>query len=261
MSDEEERPIINEPSFDDPDTLLLRDDSPVPDDFLERSEGDAIEEKPDNDLFDKKTAESEEVPDRQQADDHPWDRRWSRDRSEDSTREKSVDSRDSATRERDLRYAEERKRDRERGRREVVVLYRNSDSESGPKNSESDHSDSESGQSETTEEGELKSPKRSRKRSPISAPLIFDETTTTWEAFPQSAVAGSHSPVAKTECSGKQVTRWMPGVKPLVSDDDTSETEPDAELTCNTYADEKSSEALGGKTSDDNDCKAPSAKR
>lgn len=72
-----------------------------------------------------------------------WDSRRSRERSVES-RERSVDSRDSATRERDLRYAEERLRDRERGRREEVILYRGQDSESI-------HSDS-------TEEGEIKSP-------------------------------------------------------------------------------------------------------
>lgn len=56
-------------------------------------------------------------------------RRWDLERS---SREKSDDSRDSATRERDRKYAQERLRDRERGRREEVILYRHQtrDSES-----------------------------------------------------------------------------------------------------------------------------------
>lgn len=254
---EEERVVFHEPPSD-PDTLLLRDDSPVPEDFLERSEEDVIEEKPEHDLGDEEPepADPEGGPHRQQGDDLPWGRRWSRDRSEESTREKSVDSRDSATRERDLRYAEERKRDRDRGRREEVVLYRNSDSESAPKNSGSEHSDSDSGQSETTEEGELKSPKRSRKRSPLSVPAIIDETTTSWEALPQIAVAEPQSSVEETECGEEKEIQQEPAKALLISKDDTSETEPDTELTCNSYAARKGSEAPGGKESDDNDFKA-----
>lgn len=89
---------------------------------------------------------------------HPfWDSRRSRERSVES-RERSVDSRDSATRERDLRYAEERMRDRERGRREVVILYRGQDSESV-------HSDS-------TEEGEIKSPLKGSMLSTVGASFV-----------------------------------------------------------------------------------------
>lgn len=224
MADEDEYPVVDEPSSD-PDTLLLRDDSSLPDDFLDdEPEDDFVDEKPEGDVVDEKPAESEDVPDRQQVDDVPWDRRWSRERSEDSTRERSVDSRDSATRERDLRYAEERKRDRERGRREAVFLFRSSDTESVHRNSESEHSDSESIESDTTEEGELKSPKRSRKRSPVT---IIDETTTSWDTLPQSAIAGLHGFVERTECSPEQGTQTTPAENPLVSEDATGRTELD----------------------------------
>lgn len=233
MADEDERSLVDEPSSD-PDTLLLRDDSSLPDDFLddepedddveEKTEGDFVDEKPEGDVVDEKPVESEDVPDRQQGDDIPWERHWSRERSEDSTRERSVDSRDSATRERDLRYAEARKLDRERGRREPVFLYRNSDTESVHRNSESEHSDSESVESDTTEEGELKSPKRSRKRSPVT---IIDETTTSWDTLPQSAISGLHGFVEKTECSPERDTQPMPDKNPLVSEDATERTELD----------------------------------
>lgn len=202
MAYEDERSLVHEPP--DIHTLLLKDDSHLPNDFI-----------------DEKSSEFQDAPSRQQGDYLPWDRRWPRERGEDSG-ERSAASCDSASREMLLipkkgnviaNVADEKK-----SPCTVTAILKVPNSESV--------------KSDTTEEDELKSSKLSQKRSPVSVPTVVDEAITSWQTLPSSAVAGSHIFVETAEHSVEQDSQPKPAKNPLVSTEAPRRTELDTGEAC-----------------------------